>query len=425
MNAVTERRCVTYKYDAWNRLVEVQRKAAAGDPQTIAAYTYDGLGRRIKKVVSNSGDRDGTQWFYYDRRWRVLEVRDDQDQPDRQFVWGATYIDEAIAMDVDTDNDGDCLDAGGSKRYFYCQDANYNVVALREGSNIVERYEYDPYGNVRIFKGYDPAEGHEDLTVVSDSIAGNPFLFAGYFHGNETGLYHVRHRMYSPTLARWLQRDPLGVLVGLNMYEYSRSAPPSVLDPYGLVPMTCEWAGVRRWADIKWYLTLIWATDIQGGVLFDGFWGEGFPAGLFLRRYRELYKCCNRKNKVVALWGGLLIAWGINKLTGQDDMVLAHAVEQFAIPLPYGQSLTFSLGGSGYIKPGEVVKKERLRRKGPKKIHWAPLGLGTPTGYGLVRHITCCPPSGGPWPGTPPFPPTPKPPKSWLEPDIIEGPSVG
>jgi len=98
----------TYKYDAWNRLVEVRR--SGGSQNLIAACTYDGLGRRIKKVVSNSGDRDGTQWFYYDRRWRVLEVRDEADRPDRQFVWGATYIDEAIAMDVDTDNDDDCLD---------------------------------------------------------------------------------------------------------------------------------------------------------------------------------------------------------------------------------------------------------------------------------------------------------------------------
>jgi len=136
-------------------------------------------------------------------------------------------------MDVDTDGDGDCVDAGGSKRYFYCQDANYNVVALREGSNIVERYEYDPYGNVRIFKGYDSAEGHEDLTVVSDSIAGNPFLFAGYFHDNETGLYHVRHRMYSPTLARWLQRDSLGYVDSLDLYVYALLNPMIFADPYG------------------------------------------------------------------------------------------------------------------------------------------------------------------------------------------------
>jgi len=73
--------------------------------------------------------------------------------------------------------------------------------------------------------------------VVSDSIAGNPFLFAGYFHDNETGLYHVRHRMYSPTLQRWLQRDPAGLRVGdLNAYEYARSQPAQVTDPSGLRP---------------------------------------------------------------------------------------------------------------------------------------------------------------------------------------------
>jgi len=38
---------------------------------------------------------------------------------------------------------------------------------------------------------------------------GNPIPFAGYFYDNETGLYHVRHRMYSPILQRWPQRNPL------------------------------------------------------------------------------------------------------------------------------------------------------------------------------------------------------------------------
>jgi len=170
-----------YKYDAWNRLVEVQRKAATGDPQTIAVYGYDGLGRRIRKVVTHSGDRNRSERFYHDYRWRLLEVRDETDQADRQFVWGATYIDEAVCTDVDTDDDGDCLDfddtqsnpEGGAERYFYLQDANCNVIALRQGSDIVERYEYDPYGNVRIFAGYDPLEGREDLTFIGDGLVGS------------------------------------------------------------------------------------------------------------------------------------------------------------------------------------------------------------------------------------------------------------
>jgi len=53
--------------------------------------------------------------------------------------FGTQYMDEILAMGVDTDNDGDCLDfddttsnpEGGAERYFYCQDANWNVIALR------------------------------------------------------------------------------------------------------------------------------------------------------------------------------------------------------------------------------------------------------------------------------------------------------
>ena len=48
----------------------------------------------------------------------------------RQFVWGGQYIDEILAMGVDTNSDGDCVDEGGSQRYLYAQDANYNVVAV-------------------------------------------------------------------------------------------------------------------------------------------------------------------------------------------------------------------------------------------------------------------------------------------------------
>jgi hypothetical protein len=76
-------------------------------------------------------------------------------------------------MDVDTDTAGtgygDCTDEG-SRRFFHMQDANWNVTGLREDSHVVERYEYDPYGTVRIYKGYDAAAGHELLSVTSDSL---------------------------------------------------------------------------------------------------------------------------------------------------------------------------------------------------------------------------------------------------------------
>ncbi len=229
-----------YSYDAWNRLVAVRRDAAsAGSPyDDLATYAYDGLGRRISKAVTNSGSRDRTEYFYYNANWQLLQIDSGSGQATRQFVWGATYIDEAICMDVDTDGDGECTDfdgtPAGARRYHYMQDANWNVIGLREGTTVVERYEYDPYGTCRVYRTWDAAAGQEDMTVAGDSPAGNPIRYAGYFHDNETDLYNVRHRMYSPSLGRWMQRDPAGYVDGMNTYAYLGSAPIEYTDPRGL-----------------------------------------------------------------------------------------------------------------------------------------------------------------------------------------------
>ncbi len=218
------------------------RDEPTNSPQLIAEYRYDGLGRRIWRRVTNSGDFDRIETYYY-KDWQMLEARTvtldlqgepEADAPVRQFVWGSRYIDEIVCMDVDTDSDGDCLDAGGSARQHYLQDANWNVLAVREGTDVIERYEYDPYGTCRIYAGWNAAEGREDLTVIGASRIDNPIRYAGYHFDAETELYHVRHRMYSPSLQRWLQRDPMGYLDGVDLYQYVRSLPPTLVDPWGL-----------------------------------------------------------------------------------------------------------------------------------------------------------------------------------------------
>jgi uncharacterized protein RhaS with RHS repeats len=46
-------------------------------------------------------------------------------------------------------------------------------------------------------------------------------------------LYAFVYRTYSPQLGRWLQRDPLGYVDGMNLYEYVRSGPLTWIDPLG------------------------------------------------------------------------------------------------------------------------------------------------------------------------------------------------
>jgi RHS repeat-associated protein len=62
----------------------------------------------------------------------------------------------------------------------------------------------------------------------------NRFGFAGYMWDPFLKLYHVRHRVYDPMGGRWLQRDPIGMAGGWNLYQYCGGEPWGMVDPMGL-----------------------------------------------------------------------------------------------------------------------------------------------------------------------------------------------
>ncbi|MFN8818076.1 MAG: RHS repeat-associated core domain-containing protein, partial [bacterium] len=63
----------------------------------------------------------------------------------------------------------------------------------------------------------------------------NRFGFAGYMWDPFLKLYHVRHRVYDPMGGRWLQRDPIGMAGGWNLYQYCGGEPWGYVDPSGLI----------------------------------------------------------------------------------------------------------------------------------------------------------------------------------------------
>jgi len=84
---------------------------------------YDGTGRRITKTLSNRGELDGTEQYYYDGQ-KQIEMRqtiDWQERVLRQYVWGTQYIDEIIRVDINGDpaTDDDCLEYGTDAPYYY------------------------------------------------------------------------------------------------------------------------------------------------------------------------------------------------------------------------------------------------------------------------------------------------------------------
>ncbi len=73
------------------------------------------------------------------------------------------------------------------------------------------------------------------------AASGGPRLdigYCGYVFNEETSLYTVRFRNYSPLLGRWLERDPAGYVDGASLYQYVKSSPVRSFDPLGLA--TCQ-----------------------------------------------------------------------------------------------------------------------------------------------------------------------------------------
>ena len=93
-------------------------------------------------------------------------------------------------------------------------------------------YMYDAYGNI-----YNMID---DSGISLGTI--NPFRYRSYYFTNETQLFWVFSRYYSPELCRWISPDSIEYLDpesinGLNLYAYCGNDHVNKYDPTGHSPI--------------------------------------------------------------------------------------------------------------------------------------------------------------------------------------------
>ncbi|OCG61501.1 RHS repeat domain-containing protein [Gilliamella sp. Fer4-1] len=197
-----------YEYDCRHRLIKVIKPTGL-----IITYTYDAFNRRTSKTV----DGKTTEFIWQGSR---LIAETDNDKHWQSYLYEPDSYRPLALVHGNAQQDN-------IKLYWYQNDHLGTPIALTGslGDTLYE-CQYNAYGKI-INETY-----HQDDT---QTLPDNPLRFQGQYYDEETGLHYNLNRYYDPFTGRYITQDPIGILGGLNSYQYVNGDPINWIDPLGLI----------------------------------------------------------------------------------------------------------------------------------------------------------------------------------------------
>ena len=222
LTSMTNNGTVNFTYDDWGRMISKYQ----GDFDASYAYRY---GDKLYSITSDFNG-EGTVTYQYGadgkRRQRTAN------SVTTKYRWDAGWnmINEENVLDVLTmtyvANGGvlaeltGTVPSSGTARY-YCHDNLGSTRRLRAADrSSAGEYEFTPYGTPY-------AESGIALSALGGAFTGRSW--EGAFP-----LWYFPHRFHAPETARWMTRDPLGMIDRFNLYGYALQNPVAIVDPLGL-----------------------------------------------------------------------------------------------------------------------------------------------------------------------------------------------
>ena len=123
-------------------------------------------------------------------------------------------------------------------------------------------YEYPVYTAFGELAGGNPGDGRYGYAGEWGYETGL-LVLAGASGTAPITLQHLGARWYDPGLGRFIQRDPIGIQGGLNVFLYCGAEPSAVIDPTGSIPEVIKdiiWPGGPWWK--------FWPSFRDGGLRY-------------------------------------------------------------------------------------------------------------------------------------------------------------
>ena len=205
----------------------------AHDFAIIPATSHETMKRTLNTTINRSKNEKNDEFYT-----RVRKVT--QEAATTFFYDGWDLIEERVSYTNGTsstihyywgkDLSGTLQGAGGVGGLLYLTvdgaiyipfyDNNGNVTRyLDANGNTVAQYTYDAFGKLIAKSG-----------PLADFFR---HRFSTKYCDIETGLYYYGYRFYSPTLMRWMNRDPIEEDGGLNVYAFCLNIPVASYDILG------------------------------------------------------------------------------------------------------------------------------------------------------------------------------------------------